>query len=177
MDEKISYTIGEVVEITGLTHRTLRHYEEYFNLNIHRDKSGTRIYTQEDIEILEIIVDLKKKSMKLPGIRTILIEKNIIPEQEQKEIVLIDPKALEAKEFLVTEIKNSLKEAISTNPEILSIIDSYKDIKESNEFLLEENKQLKEMLDKMNDSLKNLEDTTKSVKESLSTPWYKKFLK
>lgn len=181
MEKEVYYTIGEVVERTGLTHRTLRHYENFFNMNINRDLSGSRIYSEEDLDIIESIVDLKKKSLKLEGIKTILIEKNMIPAQEPKDIVLIDPKALEAKEFLVAEIKNAVNESLSSNPSILQLLEEFSETRKINESLQEENKELKDLLanftNNTTETLQNIGSSIESLKTDKSLPWYKRLFK
>jgi DNA-binding transcriptional MerR regulator len=54
------FQIGEAAERTGLTQRTLRYYEEKGLLHApERMEGGFRLYSQEDIERLERIKELK----------------------------------------------------------------------------------------------------------------------
>jgi DNA-binding transcriptional MerR regulator len=56
-----TYQIGEVVEITGLTHRTLRYYEELGLLGERGHTPGKhRIYTDEDLERISRITRFKE---------------------------------------------------------------------------------------------------------------------
>lgn len=55
------YQIGEVAEMTGLTHRTLRYYEEIGLLGDRDHARGKhRVYTDEDIERINRIVRFKE---------------------------------------------------------------------------------------------------------------------
>jgi DNA-binding transcriptional MerR regulator len=55
------YQIGEVAEITGLTHRTLRYYEEIGLLGERDHAPGKhRVYTDEDLERISRITRFKE---------------------------------------------------------------------------------------------------------------------
>ncbi|MHB8896390.1 MAG: helix-turn-helix domain-containing protein [Candidatus Geothermincolia bacterium] len=55
------YQIGEVAEITGLTHRTLRYYEEIGLLGERDHTPGKhRLYTDEDLERISRITRFKE---------------------------------------------------------------------------------------------------------------------
>ena len=55
------YQIGEVAEITGLTHRTLRYYEEIGLLGEREHAPGKhRVYTDEDLERISRITRFKE---------------------------------------------------------------------------------------------------------------------
>ncbi len=54
-EERI-YKIGEVVEMTGLTHRTLHYYEELGLLGKREQRQGhARVYTAREVERLQMI--------------------------------------------------------------------------------------------------------------------------
>lgn len=55
------YQIGEVAEITGLTHRTLRYYEEIGLLGEREHSPGKhRVYSEEDLERISRITRFKE---------------------------------------------------------------------------------------------------------------------
>jgi MerR family transcriptional regulator, repressor of the yfmOP operon len=58
MGEKY-YQIEEVAVKTGLTKRTLRYYEDIELINPMRTEAGYRLYSEEDIEILLRILEIK----------------------------------------------------------------------------------------------------------------------
>lgn len=58
MDKK-HYLIEEVAVKTGLTKRSLRYYEDIELINPIRTEAGYRLYSEEDIEILKKIIEIK----------------------------------------------------------------------------------------------------------------------
>ncbi|MDO5678164.1 MAG: MerR family transcriptional regulator [Propionibacteriaceae bacterium] len=67
--------IGEVSRLTGLTHRTLRHYDELGLLvPSGRSYSDYRLYAPEDMERLKAIQQLKSLGLSLDEIRQVLDE-------------------------------------------------------------------------------------------------------
>ena len=61
------YKISEVAELIGLPPSTLRFWERKFTIiKPHRNDSGTRFYTESDIEKIRLVAFLvKEKGMKL----------------------------------------------------------------------------------------------------------------
>lgn len=64
--------IGEVVERTGLTERTLRFYEELGLINPRRTEGGRRIYGTADLTTLHHITLLKRAGFSLSHIKQLL---------------------------------------------------------------------------------------------------------
>ena len=61
-DFKPLYKIGAVSNITGLTTHSIRAWERRYGLKIaQRSEKGTRLYTDEDITLLSLLRDLKKR--------------------------------------------------------------------------------------------------------------------
>ncbi|PSR02996.1 MAG: MerR family transcriptional regulator [Bacteroidetes bacterium SW_8_64_56] len=59
--EKLYYSIGEVSEKIGQEPHVLRYWEEEFDvLTPRKNRSGRRVYTDEDIQIVERIRHLLK---------------------------------------------------------------------------------------------------------------------
>lgn len=71
--EKKVINIGTVTELTGLTERQIRYYEERGLIFPDRTKRGTRKYSFEDIELLIQIADLREE-----GVQTSEIKKDFI---------------------------------------------------------------------------------------------------
>lgn len=66
-------TIAEFAKITGLSSYTLRYYEKIGIMpTIHRDRSGMRNYTQENVERVRLVQQLKCSGMSLENILTYL---------------------------------------------------------------------------------------------------------
>jgi DNA-binding transcriptional MerR regulator len=60
--EKIFFTIGEVAGMLGVTPSSIRYWESNFNeLAPQKSSGGTRLFSQNDIEILKLINYLVKE--------------------------------------------------------------------------------------------------------------------
>lgn len=67
----MNYSIKNVAEKVNISPHTLRYYEkEGLLTEIHRSKGGIRYYTDEDIEVLDLICCLKKTGLPLKEIKT-----------------------------------------------------------------------------------------------------------
>ncbi|WP_202078313.1 MerR family transcriptional regulator [Caldalkalibacillus salinus] len=67
-DKKV-ITIGMVSELTGLTERKIRYYEERKLIHPERTKGGTRRYSFNDVEKLMTIADQMEDGMQTFEIR------------------------------------------------------------------------------------------------------------
>ena len=66
----MSYTIKQAAEIANVTPATLRYYDKQGLLPfIERKESGYRIFSEEDIAMLQVIKCLKKSGMPIKDIR------------------------------------------------------------------------------------------------------------
>lgn len=69
----MEYTIGQTSELVGLSSYTLRFYEkEGLIPNIKRNKSGIRIYNENDIFWIDLVRCLRDTGMPIPEIRSIV---------------------------------------------------------------------------------------------------------
>ena len=60
--EKIFYSIGEVAAMIGENQSLIRYWENQFDaLKPHKNKKGTRLFTQEDIVTIKLIHHLLKE--------------------------------------------------------------------------------------------------------------------
>jgi DNA-binding transcriptional MerR regulator len=82
-----SLSIGEVAERTGLSVHALRFYEREGILahSVRREPNGHRVYTDQDLEWLEICTSLRASGMPLAGIRRYaeLVRQGIGNEEER----------------------------------------------------------------------------------------------
>jgi DNA-binding transcriptional MerR regulator len=86
--------IGEVAERTGLSLRTIRHYEEVgLVIPSARSKGGFRLYTEADVERLMVIRRMKPLDFSLEEMRDLLEITDRIADSE-------DPPAGEERERL-----------------------------------------------------------------------------
>jgi DNA-binding transcriptional MerR regulator len=66
----VNYTITQAAKKMNLTTYTLRYYDrEGLLTNIERDKSGNRIFTKDDMEMLSLICCLKNTGMPIKEIK------------------------------------------------------------------------------------------------------------
>ena len=66
----MSYTVGEIAKLIGITPSTLRYYDKEGLLPfVKRSSGGIRIFEQKDYEWLQIIESLKHTGMQLRDIR------------------------------------------------------------------------------------------------------------
>jgi MerR family transcriptional regulator/heat shock protein HspR len=66
------YVISVAAELAGVHPQTLRIYERRGLINPYRTPGGTRRYSQEDIERLELIQELTDQGLNLEGVRRVL---------------------------------------------------------------------------------------------------------
>lgn len=68
-----AYSIKQASKKTGLTEDAIRYYEKIGLLPYaKRKRNGHRIYAEEDIELMELIICLKKTGMSLNEMKNIL---------------------------------------------------------------------------------------------------------
>ena len=78
------YTIGVVSQLMGLPPQMLRRYEEAGLLEPARQGGKNRLYSDQDIAILEEIVELSAQGINVVGIRYIVqIRKNVVVLQQE----------------------------------------------------------------------------------------------
>lgn len=66
----MSYSIGQVAKMVGVTTHTLRYYEKEGLLPfVHKSGSGLRVFTDNDLNWLAMIECLKETGMPLKGIK------------------------------------------------------------------------------------------------------------
>ncbi len=64
------YTIGEVSQILNISISTLRYYDkEGLLINLNKDKSGKRIFNDQNISALKLIECLKKSGLQIKDIK------------------------------------------------------------------------------------------------------------
>lgn len=73
----INYSIAQAAKEMNLTTYTLRYYErEGLLSNVQRDKSGNRIFTKDDMEMLALICCLKGTGMPIKEIKQFIYLQN-----------------------------------------------------------------------------------------------------
>ena len=87
------YTIGVVSQLLGLPPQVLRRYEEAGLLEPARQAGKNRLYSDQDIEVLEEIAELSEQGVNAVGIRHII--------QIRRDIVVLQQEVREVREALV----------------------------------------------------------------------------
>jgi len=114
MHEKY-YKIGEVVEILGIEAHTLRYLESTLHLKIRRNGRGERLYSEADLELLQLIHKLKTENhLNTHAIRMAL------DHLEKKEEPLLPPMELPQKSPFPGNAENFIALLAAQNRELMS---------------------------------------------------------
>lgn len=70
--QRAVFVISVAAELAGMHPQTLRIYERKGLIDPARTPGGTRRYSQEDIERLQLIQDMTNQGMNLEGVRQVL---------------------------------------------------------------------------------------------------------
>ena len=90
MSEK-TYNIGQLAELTGLTQRTIRYYDELGLLKTSsRTQGGQRIYSDSDLLYIKRIMELKALSFSLEEIKAIILLGGDDESGEKRRAVLLE---------------------------------------------------------------------------------------
>jgi MerR family transcriptional regulator, thiopeptide resistance regulator len=102
-----TWKVGELSKLTGLTIRTLHHYDEIGLLcpMFHTD-AGHRLYAEADIGKLQQIMSLKELGYSLDGIKELFEN----PEYNSKEVLQMQLEGLKEEIKLKEELKQQLQE-------------------------------------------------------------------
>ncbi|MCJ1909000.1 MerR family transcriptional regulator [Planococcus ruber] len=110
------WKVGEVAELTGLTIRTLRYYDQICLFSPSQyTESGHRLYTKADLVRLQPILSLKQMGISLEEIQLLLSnpEEQTVAEILQTQISRVK-KEIEVQQKLVAELENALS-AVHSN--------------------------------------------------------------
>ena len=100
------YTVKEVAELLHINPHTVRYYTNMGLLpNMNREKNGTRLFTDEDVECLKNIIYLRECGMSIASIREYLELSKRGAETIPQQLQLI----LEQKEKVDKEVKRLLE--------------------------------------------------------------------
>src|SRR5258705_3897022 len=87
------YSIGIVSQLLGLPPQVLRRYEEAGLLEPARQAGKNRLYSDQDIEVLEEIAELSEQGVNAVGIRHII--------QIRRDIIVLQQEVREVREALL----------------------------------------------------------------------------
>ncbi len=112
--------IQEIADITGLSKKAINLYEKKGMLQVFRDESGYRCYTQEHVRILMQIKILRRMDVSLADISHLLQEKNLQLLDTQKEQLEKKLAQCELQNFYMQRIAELLEE---NDTELLQSVD------------------------------------------------------
>ena len=148
-----TWKVGEISKLTGLTIRTLHHYDEIGLLHPKlRTDAGHRMYAEDDIIKLQQIMSLKELDFSLDEIKE-FFEK---PEYNPKDILEMQIERLNQEIKLKEELKHQLQELWEIfhswrKPNLEQFINSIELIKNQKEYFTQEQiNQMKKQYDKLN---------------------------
>jgi MerR family transcriptional regulator, thiopeptide resistance regulator len=148
-----TWKVGEISKLTGITIRTLHHYDEIRLLRpTFRTDTGHRLYTEDDIIKLQQIMSLKELDFSLEEIKEFFEN----PEYNPKEVIEMQLERLTKEIKLKEELKQQLQELWEVfhswkKPSLEQFIKSIELIKAQKEyFTQEEINRMKMHYDKLN---------------------------
>lgn len=104
------YKISEVAEITGISTRTIRYYDEIGLFKPNKlMENGYRLYTSEDIDLLQQILFYKTLGLELKDIKEIISDENFDLEQSLETTLKNFKEQKIEVEKIIQNIEKSLK--------------------------------------------------------------------
>jgi DNA-binding transcriptional MerR regulator len=112
--EKLFYKIGEASRLVGVESYVLRYWESEFPfLSPRKSKSGQRIYTKKDIDLLLLIKRLLyEERYTIDGVRKKL--GGMLPEQEMEAVAEEMPEQEPTGDKIITMVKTRLRHLLET---------------------------------------------------------------
>lgn len=104
--DKVYYSIGEVADLFKVNASLIRFWEKEFDiLKPHKNKKGNRLFTQKDLDNLNIIYDLvKERGYTLNGAKEMLRAEKIDETTKKMEII----NSLEKVKSFLLDLKSEL---------------------------------------------------------------------
>jgi len=186
--KQVSYSIGQVCELLGIENFNLRYIEKTIGLEIKRNNSGERNYSQTDLETLKLICELKEQGLNYKAIKKVLEHQGEIAadtrDNSEEEGLIIQQEKLQNYMSLIT---NTIDECIENKMNF-----KLEEIKNNIEILVQQNQELKESLDyekerhfieldkkltKWREDQQEKQDKLRKEMEEKNIPWFKKIFK
>lgn len=162
------YTITEAANILGVHAHTLRYWEEELHLDIPRNEMGHRMYESKQIEIFQMVKNLKEKGYQLNAIRMQVMAGIENHNEIETSVNHVDKNAalkqekMQQFQQLMTEL---VKNAIIENKEVISKELSVPMIKEMNYLVRELDDQQEQRYRKLDETIRECL-TKKRIKKS-----------
>lgn len=118
--------IGELAERTGLSLRTIRHYDEVGILPATaRTEGGFRVYTEEDLERLMVIRRMKPLGFTLEEMTDLLAVLDALQEEKDDARILELRRRLAAFRDTATERRAKMVETLARADEFIDVLAKY----------------------------------------------------
>lgn len=172
-EDNRTYTIGEVCEILNCEHHNLRYVEKTLELDIKRDKYTDRTYTEQDLNLLKMVFQLRKQGMNYKAIKVVLEQQEEIVsdvvEEVRNDIIIQDENLNKFLSMMTNIIEETIETQVNSKLEVLS--DDMKDLKQQNQDLRQSIEQLQEK------HFKDLDDKLSKWREEQAEKENKSFFK
>lgn len=146
--EERKYSIREVCEIVGEKEYTLRYIEKALNLEIERDESKNRWYSEEVLDTLKRVKKLKDQGLNYKGIKAIFETEEIMAMQDEvaltseennlilrdKEISISNEQLIKLQQFLTNIISKCIDDSVNNKIDSLenNLVDHLNELEEQN---------------------------------------------
>ncbi|WP_129600921.1 MerR family transcriptional regulator [Anaerophilus nitritogenes] len=111
------YSSNDLAEKLGISVSTVRKYEQDYNLEIMRNESNNRVYTEKDVEIFKKIIELKNEGANIHLIRKILANEGIV--ETVPEVLDTIPLHTESIEAFKADVINQIADIVSEKERVL----------------------------------------------------------
>ncbi|WP_236025926.1 MerR family transcriptional regulator [Alicyclobacillus suci] len=111
ISDKKTWKVGELAKLTGITVRTLHHYDQcgLLSPSLYTD-AGHRLYTKEDIARLQQIMSLKQLGFSLDGIKQLLEN----PDYDPTHAIRMQLERLNEQIRIQQDLRSRLEELLDT---------------------------------------------------------------
>lgn len=169
--EELTYNAKEICEEFNIKMNVLNYLEKALGLDIERDTFNTRIYSEENKNIIKRAVRYKNQGMSYKEIKSKLVERGLLEEElaitkvEEDQSILFRVENINEsmeliQKFLKTTIQDTIKEELKGRDEkIISELNGIKD-------KLNNDSHYKELDNKMKDMLENQQRMFKQQEEA-----------
>lgn len=146
-DESLkTYTIGQVCDILECEHHNLRYIEKTIGLDIKRDQYTDRSYTEQDLNVLKMVFQLRKQGMNYKAIKMVLEQQEEIVadvvEEVRNDVVIQDQNLNNFISMMTNVIEKTIETQVNSKLEALS--GDMKELKQQNQELRQSIEQLQE---------------------------------
>ena len=124
-DERALYIISVAADLAGVHPQTLRIYERKGLIDPFRTPGGTRRYSREDIERLQLIQELTSQGLNLEGVRRVLAlqEENRVLKRKLDKLRDKMDDLEEDMERRIEEVRSSNRHELVLRSQVRSLFD------------------------------------------------------